>query len=583
MNMLYYGDNLYYLRELDTASVDLVYLDPPFNSKSAYNLLFRSPEGGAVQAQTTAFQDTWHWDVPAAEAFDDVLASGSPVASILRALRTHLGQSDVMAYLAMMTVRLIEMHRVLKPTGSLYLHCDPSAAHYLKILMDGIFGPERFLNEIIWKRTGSHGGARKWGPVHDTILFYAASAKYTWNRVTQGYEPGYLDSKYRHRDERGRFQDVSLTGAGTRKGDSGLPWRGYDPTAKGRHWAVPGVLAEYVPGFEAMSPQEKMDALEARNLLYWPQSRSEDDSFPRVRQYPGEGVPVQDCITDIAAINSQAKERIGYPTQKPVELLERILRASSNDGDVVLDPFCGCGTTIEAAQRLGRNWVGIDVTHHAIDVIEGRLNDRCPTAEYKVLGRPEDLDAARDLARRDKYEFQWWANWLLGAQNYRERKKGADGGIDGVIYFRNGPWGIGNVIISVKGGDNIGVQMVRDLRGTIEREDADMGVLVSLARPTGPMMAEAATAGFVSRSAHGRLPRIQIVTVEDLLAGRRPSLPPPIETEAFRQKLRPVRTAKIQEPESQLSLPLVFAGGKGKQADFEEHLSGAVIARLTGR
>lgn len=585
MNRLFYGDNLHYLREFDSASVDLIYLDPPFNSKSAYNLLFRSPEGGAVQAQTTAFKDTWRWDAPAEEAFDDVLASGSSAAPILRALRSYLGQSDMMAYLAMMTVRLVEMRRILRPTGSLYLHCDPTASHYLKVILDGIFGGTNFRNEIIWKRTASHGGSIRWGPVHDTILFYTASDKFIWTRPLQALDTSYISNKYRFVDERGTYRLVVLTGPGRRNGESGEAWRGYDPTKAGRHWAVPGKALEALEaeGIElSQGVLAQLEQLYEHGFIRFPEKKDGSAGVPEFKMYLPKGQPIQDMILDIPPLNSQAKERIGYPTQKPITLLERILEASSLPGQVVLDPFCGCGTTVEAAQRLGRQWIGIDVTHHAVDVIESRLIERCPTAAYKVQGRPEDLAAARDLARRDKYEFQWWANWLIGAQNYRERKKGSDGGIDGVIYFRNGPWGVGNVIVSVKGGEHLGVQMVRDLRGTIEREQAEVGVLITLAQPTAPMMAEAASAGFVRQSAHGRLPRLQIVTIQDLLSGRRPTLPPPIETDAFRQKLRPTRPTKVATPSPQLSLPLFFSNEKGR-SDVREHLSGAVIARLGGR
>lgn len=568
MNRLFYGDNLYYLREFDTGSVDLIYLDPPFNSKSAYNLLFRSPEGGSVQAQTTAFKDTWRWDAPAEEAFDDVMASGSPAAAILRSLRSYLGQSDMMAYLAMMTVRLIEMRRVLRPDGSLYLHCDPTASHYLKVILDGIFGGN-FRNEIVWKRTTTHSDSGTWSRVSDAILFYTAGRKFTWNTPRDPLSAEYVDQKYSHDDGDGRrYQLDNMTSPNPRP-NMMYEWKGFPFPAKGWRYS-----------------RETMARLDSEGLIWYP-THADGSPDPsrrlRFKRYleTSEGGVMSNIWTDIAPVNSQAKERIGYPTQKPVALLERIVKASSNPGQVVLDPFCGCGTTVEAAQRLDRQWIGVDVTHHAIDVIEGRLNDRCPTASYKVQGRPEDLDAARDLARRDKYEFQWWANWLIGAQNYRERKKGADGGIDGVIYFRNGPWGVGNVIISVKGGDNLGVQMVRDLRGTIEREGAEMGVLVTLARPTGPMIGEAAAAGFVRESAHGRLPRLQIATIDDLLAGRRPVVPPPIETEAFRQKLRPTRPTRPQAPDAQLQLPLSFTGTR-KRDDVTEHLSGAVIARLMG-
>lgn len=568
MNRLYYGDNLYYLRELDTASVDLIYLDPPFNSKAAYNLFFRSPGGDTVQAQTTAFRDTWRWDAPAEEAFDDVLASGSLVAPILRSLRGSLGQSDMMAYLAMMTVRLVEMRRLLRPEGSLYLHCDPTASHYLKVILDGIFGGN-FRNEIVWKRTTTHSDSKTWSRVSDSILFYTVGKAFTWNTPREPLSAGYIADKYSHDDGDGRrYQLDNMTSPNPRP-NMMYEWKGFPHPAKGWRYS-----------------RETMARLDSEGLIWYP-TNADGSPDPtrrlRFKRYleTSEGGVMGNIWTDIHPVNSQAKERIGYPTQKPVALLERILSASSNPGQVVLDPFCGCGTTVEAAQRLARQWIGIDITHHAIDVIEGRLNDRCPSANYKVQGRPEDLDAARDLAKRDKYEFQWWANWLIGAQNYRERKKGADGGIDGVIYFRNGPFGVGNVVISVKGGDNIGVQMVRDLRGTIEREGAEMGILITLARPTAPMIAEAAAAGFVRESAHGRLPRLQISTVEDLLNGRRPIHPPPIETEAFRQKLRPVRPVRQAAPNTQLSLPLTFTGGKRKGDDFEEHLSGAVLARLS--
>ncbi|MGB6699799.1 MAG: DNA methyltransferase, partial [Methylocella sp.] len=259
----------------------------------------------------------------------------------------------------------------------------------------------------------------------------------------------------------------------------------------------------------------------------------------------------------IAPINSQAKERLGYPTQKPVALLERIIAASSNEGDIVLDPFCGCGTTIHAAQKLDRQWIGIDVTHYAVTLIERRLSaiGISPDA-YQVVGRPTDLAGAHDLARRDKHQFQWWAAWRLGARWYREEKKGADRGIDGRMLFKNGPYGDGLIIISVKGGDNVGVQMVRDLRGVIEREEAEMGIFISLAEPTGPMMTEAAAAGFVSKSAHGRLPRLQIVKIEDILERRLPKLPPLPEPE------RIDRRAPRKQFKDQLELLLPFAGDK---------------------
>jgi site-specific DNA-methyltransferase (adenine-specific) len=472
----------------------------------------------------------------------------------------------MMAYVVMMAARLIELRRVLKPKGSLYLHCDPTASHYLKLVLDAVFGHSNFRNEVVWKRTGAHGNAKRWAPVHDCILFYSGSDDIKWNRTFQPYEPDYLAEKYRHRDKRGPFQDVSLTGPGPTKGESGLPWKGYDPTKKGRHWAIPGAIGEGIKKFEEMSTQEKLDALDATGMIYWPKPRAGSDGFPRVKQYPGLGNPIQDCIFDIAALNSQARERLGYPTQKPLALLDRIIQASSSPGDVILDPFCGCGTSLESAEKNGRNWIGIDIAHYAMTLIEGRLKAKYPAISYSVHGRPTDLAGARELARRDKYQFQWWAAWMLGSQTYREDKKGADRGIDGNIYFHNGPYGVGRIIVSVKGGDNVGVQMVRDLRGVIEREEAEMGILITLVEPTGPMISEASAADFVKKSAHGRLPRLQIVTVAELLAGQMPKMPPLPKLE------RKQITARKKASGDQIEMLLPFAGDVIFKPDESIHL-----------
>jgi site-specific DNA-methyltransferase (adenine-specific) len=267
--------------------------------------------------------------------------------------------------------------------------------------------------------------------------------------------------------------------------------------------------------------KEKIAALDKAGDMYWTSS-----GIPRRKVRPGvaPGAVIDNLWFDIEAIGSQAAERLGYPTQKPLSLLERIIKVSSDKGDVVLDPFCGCGTTVEAAEILGREWVGIDVTHYAVTLIEKRLQSHAG-ADFKVVGRPTDLAGAQDLARRDKYQFQWWASWRLGAQTY-ETKKGADRGIDGNIYFFNGPYGHGRIIVSVKGGDQLSPVMVRELAGTVEREGAEMGILVTLGEPTKAMLTEASGHGFVSKSAHGRLPRIQIATAQDLLDGHPPKMPP---------------------------------------------------------
>ena len=518
-NHLYYGDNLGVLREhVKDESVDLVYLDPPFNSNASYNVLFKGPEGDGSAAQIEAFDDTWQWGEEAEAAFREVMTSGATdAAEMLRAMRTFLGENAMMAYLAMMAVRMIELRRVLKPTGSLYLHCDPTASHYLKILLDAVFGARNFLNEIVWKRTSSHSSAKRWGPVHDIILLYSRSEQHLWNPVHELYDEEYIKKFYRHSDERGRYQVDNLTGAGRRGGDSGKPWRNVDPDEKGRHWAIPMSLLKRLGlngEIEAMTTQEKLDFLDENGLIYWPKA----GGVPRLKRYLDHqlGVAIQDVVTDVAGLSSKAQERLGYPTQKPVALLERIISASSNPGDVVLDPFCGCGTTVHAAQKLGRRWIGIDITHLAISLIERRLREAFGTdAAFVTHGVPKDIGGARALAAADKHEFEKWAISLIpNAQPWRGGKKGADGGIDGILYVGKKAE---RCVISVKGGGSVGVGMIRDLHSVIERERAAMGVFITLAEPTKPMLTEAAAAGFAEVEGAAPVPRIQIVTIEQLL------------------------------------------------------------------
>ena len=516
-NDLYYGDNLEVLRDsIADASVDLIYLDPPFNSNASYNVLFRGPSGNESAAQIEAFDDTWHWTDTAEAAYGEVLRSdNAKAAEMLRAMRSGLGENDMMAYLAMMAVRLIELHRVLKPTGSLYLHCDPTASHYLKILLDAVFGGRNFRNEIVWKRTSSHSGAKRWGPIHDILFLYGKSGKSVWNEVFESYDEKYLDRFYRFSDGGGRFRVGDLTGAGTRKGDSGKPWRGVDPTQSGRHWAVPTAIIERsgLNGtFGTMSVQEKLDRLDELGLIYWPPK----GKVPQFKRYlEGQrGNRIQDIISDIAPLSGQARERLGYPTQKPVALLERIIAASSNPGDLVLDPFCGCGTTVHAAEMLGRRWTGIDITHLAIGLIEKRLRDAFPKVAFATHGVPQDLSGARDLARRGQYhEFEKWALSLINAQPGNFGKKGADRGIDGNIWFGK----TGRAIVSVKAGENIGVGMIRDLRGVIEREGAGIGVFLTLTPPKKTMISEAAAAGQFEVEGCAPVPRLQIVTIEEAM------------------------------------------------------------------
>lgn len=527
MNRLYYGDNLDVLRRhVDDESVDLVYLDPPFNSNASYNVLFAEHDGTKAASQIKAFEDTWEWDESAARAYEGIVEAGGRVSQAMQAFRTFLGENDMLAYLAMMAPRLLELRRALKQTGSIYLHCDPTAGHYLKMLMDAVFGPQYFQNEIIWKRTSAHSSAKRFGPVHDVILFYARSPEMKWVGGYQDYDEQYVRDRFKRGGER-PWKDADLTGSGVRHGETGQVWRGFDVTAKGRHWAYP--------------PSE-LDRMDAEDRIYWPRKKG---GWPREKVLldAAKGIPLQDVWTDIFPINSQAQERLGYPTQKPEALLERLIQASSHEGDVVLDPFCGCGTAVIAAQKLNRGWIGIDITNLAITLVRGRLTDTFGgTVEYEVIGEPVSLPNAAKLAADDPYQFQWWALGLVGARPVEE-KKGADQGIDGRIYFHVGDGRTRQIVLSVKAG-HVNVSHVRDLRGVVEREQADMGVLISLEEPTAPMRREAASAGFYA-SPWGKHPRLQLVTVEDLLTGTTIDRPP-IQT-SITFKRAPKATPKAHE------------------------------------
>jgi len=541
MNTLYYGDNLKVLKEhIKDESVDLIYLDPPFNSNRSYNVLFKDESGTSSDAQITAFDDSWHWGDTAQQTYEDLITNApANVASMINSLHQFIGTNQMMAYLVMMAARLVELHRVLKPTGSLYLHCDPTASHYLKILLDMIFGVSNFQNEVIWRRTGAHGRAKRWGPIHDVLLFYSKSANFNWNRVYQDYEEGYLENYYKLEDEHGKFQIISLDGPGKRTGSSGQPWKDTNPTTKGRHWELPPDRAlpdwfEHPSGYALMNVQDRLDVLERAGLIYWPPT----GSVPRFKRYVSvtEGNPVQDIIMDIRPIGAQAAERLGYPTQKPIELLERIIGVSSNPGDVVLDPFSGCGTCITAAQKLGRQWIGIDITHLAIAMHKSRLKTAFglePKKDYQVIGEPEDLSGAQQLATEDRYQFQWWALSLIEAQplggNSTDKtgKKGSDKGIDGVINFlddRKG--GMKRALIQVKSG-HVKAGDIRDLKGTLEREGAQIGVFITLEPASRDMTTEAVTAGsYHSEIWNKDFPRLQILSIEELLNGVEVKLPP---------------------------------------------------------
>jgi site-specific DNA-methyltransferase (adenine-specific) len=530
-NTLYYGDNLDILRQyIPTASVDLVYLDPPFNSQRNYNVLFKEKSGEASHAQIEAFTDTWEWDRASEAAYAEIVEyAPTNVAQMVSSLRQFVGSNDMMAYLVMMAQRLVELQRVLKPTGSLYLHCDPTASHYLKVLLDTVFGVKNFRNEIIWQRTISKGNAStRFSNNHDVLLFYAKSDDVLWNRanVFVPYDAENLSdrtaSKYRHRDAEGRLYrlDNLINPASDR------PNLTYEFLGVTRVWRW---------------TQERMQKAYEDGLIV----QTAPGRVPQLKRYldEQEGVPIPDTWVDINPLNSQASERLGYPTQKPMALLERVIEASSSPGDVVLDPFCGCGTAIVAAHKLGRRWIGIDITHLSIALMRYRLTDAFPDAEFDVRGEPADVGSARMLAETDRYQFQWWALSLIRAKPLEGReKKGADRGIDGVIGFVDDRTGkLKRCLVQVKSG-HVSSATMRDLIGTLNREGAEMALLVTLDPPSAPMRREATEAGFYCSEGWGRdFPRVQIATIDHLLAGKEPDVPPMQQTFA--------RAARVRGPE----------------------------------
>jgi len=523
-NVLYYGDNLEILRKyIHENSIDLVYLDPPFNSKKDYNILFKENGGVESEAQIKAFTDTWHWTQAAENTYHDIVTNGPlKVGQLIGALHDAIGQNDVMAYLVMMTARLIELHRVLKLTGSLYLHCDPTASHYIKLVLDQIFGPAHFKNEIVWRRTNRKSLAfTRFASNHDIILRYSKSDKWIWNQQYLQHDPEYVRKFYRYIEpETGRrYRLADLTNPN--KNRPNLTYEFLGVTRVWR-WTKDRMQQAYENGLIVQSKPGKVPALK----------RYLDEQ---------EGNLIDDIWEDVPPIQAQASERLGYETQKPLALLERIIKASSNEGDIVLDPFCGCGTALVAAQKLNRRWIGIDITHLAITLMRNRLRDSFPGIQFEVIGEPVDLASARALARQDRYQFQWWALGLIKARPFGEKKKGADKGIDGVIQFIDDPSGKPKrAVVQVKSG-HVGVNAVRELKA-VAAHDA-LGIFITLEPPTGPMQTEAVSAGFYHSPGWNKdYPKIQILTIEELLHGKAVDMPPQTQTSvtfAKAQKITP--------------------------------------------
>lgn len=537
-NRLYRADCKTVVEQLaeEGVSVDLIYLDPPFNSNRTYSMLFHH---NGTTAQTKAYHDMWDFTDSTRQLvldFRSELEKWELAESFKEFMRAWLkileqGSSQdkkLLNYLMYMTQRLVRLRQILKPTGSIYFHCDPTASHYLKVIMDGVFGRENFRNEIIWKRTSAHNSAKRFGPIHDVLLFYTKSGKYTWNRAFQPYDEDYIEKTYRHEDEDGRrYRIGDLTGAGVRQGESGQPWGGHDPTAKGRHWAI----SRTFPGSKKV-PESIMDALDyldSIGRIYWPQR----GKVPAFKRYLDDmpGLPVQDMVLDIPPEASE------YQTKKPLALLKRIVSVSSNEGDIVLDPFCGCGSTVEAAQQLKRTWIGIDISGNAIDEVEAAIakHGLYVDQDYELLeGSPDTMAEYKRLNAYDKQE--WLIRRLNGLPN---PKKSGDEGIDGDLNIHLGvdedgrdKWG--RVIFSVKTGKQRKPEHVRELIGTVKSEGADMGVLILDAEPTDSMEQAAKKAKTFKYQQKTDLPpkeydKIQILTAYEIIEGAEIDCPPTMQ------------------------------------------------------
>lgn len=535
-NTLYYGDNLDVLRQhVEDESIDLVYLDPPFNSAQDYNVLFAEQDGTRSSAQIQAFQETWQWDQSAAMSYAEVVEGGGQASFAMQAFRTVLGESDMLAYLSMMAPRLQELRRVLKPTGSIYLHCDPTASHYLKMLMDAVFGPANYRNEITWQRTNVHNDAKRWGEVADIILYYGKTNEVLWNTPRVPHSDEHIQSKYTNDDDDGKgpYCLSDMTSPHPRP-NMMYEWHGHPCPPAGWRYS-----------------KETMQRLHEEGRVWYPKTKNKR---PRLKRYLGEMKgTVLGCVwTDIPPINSQAAERLGYPTQKPEALLERIINASSNEGDTILDPFCGCGTAIAAAQKLNRRWIGIDITNLAISLIKHRLHNAFGDSikdTYEIIGEPVDVAGAQALSVENQYQFQWWALGLVNARPV-EQKKGADKGIDGRIFFHDEAESgkTKQIILSVKAG-KLHASYVRDLVGVVSREKAAIGVLISMDEPTKPMRVEASAAGFYeSPWDNCKYPKIQLLTIADLLGGKGILAPPTKDIRTFKKARRVKGKAEHTQP-----------------------------------
>ena len=543
MRKLYFGDNLEIMREMETGHVDLICTDPPFNSGRNYNAFFEDS-----QAQNKAFADIWTWDIEAEKARVDVENPKHPKCDLdtYDALDTCLKGYDMVlqhavsgnkgamrAYLAFMGPRLAEMHRILKDTGSIYLHCDPTASHYLKGIMDAIWDQSNrgengfFRNEIVWQRTYAHSAGNQYGRIHDIILFYKKSSKAIWNSIYMAHDPKYVEKYYPHKDKHGHYQKIILTGSGIRRGESGKPWRGINPSTsgKGRHWAAPEREAwpEYIQppdNYEILSVHEKLEILDAKGLIYWP---SRKGGKPRFKKYlsTSKGRKVQDLITDIEKVSGD--EYLGYDTQKPITLYMRMIKASSDPGNLVLDPFCGCGTTVDAAHTLNRFWMGMDLTIIALDPMRERLRDRHgldPSIDYEIEGYPTNMQEVRKLVRDEK-KYHDFSNWAVTRLGLQPTPNVGDGGKDGTgvkhveLWTPQGMQATNTRILAeVKSGKTVTIESVRAFCRIMDKHKATAGIFITIESVTAGMRQEAADMGIFEHN-NITYPRLQFWQISD--------------------------------------------------------------------
>ena len=530
---LYYGDCLDWMQEWPDECVDLVYLDPPFNSNADYNIIFGQENG--TPAQVRGFEDTWRWDDAAIERVARIeRAVAHPMHGATVALKSLLGSSGMLAYVTYMGERLAQIRRLLKPTGSVYLHCDPTASHYLKVVMDALFGGRNFRNEITWKRTESHNDANRYGNIADVLLYYGRSSETRWVGGLHTFSDGKYSAenlaRFRHREADGRVYKLENLTAPRHGSSSGRDtWRGATP-GETRMWGYS--LAQREQWWREDRIQTKQDRTTPRL----------DGLKVYLDEAPGQ--PLQNIWTDVRRIGNTSRERLGYPTQKPLALLERIISASSDPGDFVLDPFCGCGTAVVAAHHLGRRWAGIDISSMAIDIVQERRLDALGI-QAQIEGIPRDLVSARRLASERWLDFQAWAVMQIAGMAANQRW-GADGGIDGRGMLLVAPEGRDSrlVLAQVKGGRTFRLSEFRDFLRVIEREDAACGVYITVERVRSPAArTEAAQLGEIAVGA-GRHPRAQLWSIEEYFGGSGPNLPAladpytgrPIEPTIFSQE-----------------------------------------------